>query len=51
MGRHFKSCFPIRFNSQPIRYESGGEFLLSTVLAVKQKKNGLKFAITDAGRL
>lgn len=30
---------------------SRAEFLLSTVLAIKEKKNGLKFAITDAGRL
>ena len=38
--------------AEPGRFvTSRGEFLLSTVLAVKEKKNGTKFAITDAGRL
>ena len=30
---------------------SRSEFLLSTVLSIKEKRNGTKFAITDAGRL
>ena len=38
--------------AEPGRFvTSRGEFLLSTVLAVKEKSNGPKFAITDAGRL
>ena len=38
--------------AEPGRFvTSRGEFLLSTVLAVKEKSNGKKFAITDAGRL
>jgi len=38
--------------SEPGRFvTSRGEFLLSTVLTVKKKSNGQKFAITDAGRL
>jgi diaminopimelate decarboxylase len=37
---------------EPGRYiTSRAEFLLATVLTVKTKRNGLKFAITDAGRL
>jgi diaminopimelate decarboxylase len=30
---------------------SRAEFLLSTVLSIKEKSNGIRFAITDAGRL